>query len=95
MWLGTAVVAGGVDLALSIYDRYVRVTPKPDHYYHPVSYVAHVAGALAGLTVGVMVLRTIDPHRPAIHACIWWMCLGAYALFVFVTASINMFRAFS
>ena len=58
----------GADLGFSVWDRY---TSDEDH--PPVAYVSHLVGALAGLTVGLLVLKTFE-HK--LHAQIlWWIAL--------------------
>lgn len=49
-------VIASFDFGLAIWDRYVRV----DASDHPVSYVAHLAGAIAGLTLGLTVMKFIN-----------------------------------
>ncbi|XP_034242617.1 protein rhomboid isoform X2 [Thrips palmi] len=43
----------------------------------PVSYVAHLAGALAGLTIGLLVLKNFEQKLH--EQLLWWVSLGVYA----------------
>lgn len=43
----------------------------------PVSYVAHLTGALAGLTIGLLVLKNFEQKLH--EQLLWWIALGVYA----------------
>lgn len=43
----------------------------------PVSYVAHLTGALAGLTIGLLVLKNFEQRLH--EQLLWWVALGVYA----------------
>lgn len=43
----------------------------------PVSYVAHLTGALAGLTFGLLVLKNFEQKLH--EQLLWWIALGVYA----------------
>ncbi|CAH1971798.1 unnamed protein product [Acanthoscelides obtectus] len=43
----------------------------------PVSYVAHLTGALAGLTIGLIVLKNFEQKLH--EQLLWWVALGVYA----------------
>lgn len=43
----------------------------------PVSYVAHLTGALAGLTIGLLVLKNFEQKLH--EQLLWWVALGVYA----------------
>lgn len=43
----------------------------------PVSYVAHLTGALAGLTIGLLVLKNFEQKLH--EQLLWWVSLGVYA----------------
>lgn len=50
-----------------------------------VSYVAHLAGAVAGLTIGLLVLKNFEQKLH--EQLLWWIALGTYtALVVFAVA---------
>lgn len=44
---------------------------------YPVSYVAHLTGALAGLTIGFLVLKNFEQKLH--EQLLWWLSLGFYA----------------
>lgn len=60
------------DVGFAIYARYaVELTTAPS-----VSYIAHLTGALAGLTIGLLVLKNFEQklHKQLV----WWVALGIY-----------------
>lgn len=60
------------DVGFAIYSRYaVELTTAPS-----VSYIAHLTGALAGLTIGLLVLKNFEQklHKQLV----WWVALGIY-----------------
>ncbi|XP_046660850.1 protein rhomboid isoform X1 [Homalodisca vitripennis] len=69
--VGIFVVASA-DVGFAVYDRYAAETLGP-----PVSYVAHLTGALAGLTIGLLVLKNFEQKLH--EQLIWWVALGVYA----------------
>lgn len=42
-----------------------------------MSYVAHLTGALAGLTIGLLVLKNFEQKLH--EQLLWWVALGVYA----------------
>ncbi|KAF7265680.1 hypothetical protein GWI33_020764 [Rhynchophorus ferrugineus] len=60
------------DVGYAIYSRYAEETMGP-----PVSYVAHLTGALAGLTIGLLVLKNFEQKLH--EQLLWWIALGVYA----------------
>ncbi|XP_050295712.1 protein rhomboid [Anthonomus grandis grandis] len=59
------------DVGYAIYSRYA------DEVGPPVSYVAHLTGALAGLTIGLLVLKNFEQKLH--EQLLWWVALGVYA----------------
>lgn len=57
------------------YAIYSRYAPEPIGL--PVSYVAHLTGALAGLTIGLLVLKNFEQKLH--EQLLWWVALGVYA----------------
>lgn len=55
----------------------------------PVSYAAHVAGALAGLTIGLLVLK--HAQQRLWERLLWWTALGAYAACTLFAVLYNIF----
>lgn len=64
--------AASCDVGYAIYSRYASETMGP-----PVSYVAHLTGALAGLTIGLLVLKNFEQKLH--EQLLWWIALGVYA----------------
>lgn len=56
--------AASADVGFAIYDRYAAEQVGP-----PVSYVAHLTGALAGLTIGLLVLKNFEQK---LHEQLMW-----------------------
>lgn len=65
-------VTASADVGFAIYDRYAAEQMGP-----PVSYVAHLTGALAGLTIGLLVLKNFEQRLH--EQLLWWVALGVYA----------------
>lgn len=60
-------------MGFAIYTRYaIEPTTAPS-----ISYIAHLTGALAGLTIGLLVLKSFEQklHKQLI----WWIALGVYS----------------
>ena len=65
------LLIAGCDVTLAIYQRYSLVLPSVEP---AVSYAAHLAGGVAGLSLGLVILRNFSPkQRPA---PIRWLALG-------------------
>ncbi|KAG5889306.1 hypothetical protein JTB14_031952 [Gonioctena quinquepunctata] len=60
------------DVGYAIYSRYAE-----ELVGLPVSYVAHLTGALAGLTIGLLVLKNFEQKLH--EQLLWWIALGVYA----------------
>ncbi|KAL1452880.1 hypothetical protein WDU94_007066, partial [Cyamophila willieti] len=67
-------VVASADVGFAVYNRYAGelVGSGP-----PVSYVAHLTGALAGLTIGLLVLKNFEQKLR--EQLMWWIALGVYA----------------
>lgn len=50
---------------------------EPESGAPSVSYVAHLTGALAGLTIGLLVLKNFEQKLH--EQLLWWVALGVYA----------------
>ncbi|XP_014275288.1 protein rhomboid isoform X1 [Halyomorpha halys] len=81
--VGIFVVASA-DVGFAIYDRYASENAGP-----PVSYVAHLTGALAGLTIGLLVLKNFEQKLH--EQLIWWVALGVYAACTIFAVLFNLF----
>lgn len=58
------LISASADVGFAIYDRYAAEQMGP-----PVSYVAHLTGALAGLTIGLLVLKNFEQK---LHEQLMW-----------------------
>lgn len=83
--------AASADVGFAIYDRYSR-NPS-DHFndqqHSTISYVAHLAGALAGLTIGLVVLKNFEQKLH--EQLIWWVALGVYTASVLFAIIHNVY----
>lgn len=70
-----------LDIGTSIYNRYWLEVDNQ------VAYMAHIAGAMAGLLVGIQILRNINLTQKERY--IWWFCLIAYILLTGICVILN------
>ncbi|XP_064478990.1 protein rhomboid-like isoform X2 [Ornithodoros turicata] len=82
--VGVFVIASA-DVGFAIYDRYAAEQRGP-----PVSYVAHLTGALAGLTIGLLVLKNFEQKLH--EQLLWWLALGVYAACTLFAVLFNVFN---
>ncbi|KDR19409.1 Protein rhomboid [Zootermopsis nevadensis] len=82
--IGIFVVASA-DVGFAVYDRYAAEQPGPS-----VSYVAHLTGALAGLTIGLLVLKNFEQKLH--EQLMWWVALGVYAACTIFAILFNVFN---
>ncbi|XP_015182617.1 PREDICTED: rhomboid-related protein 2 isoform X2 [Polistes dominula] len=73
------LVIAVVDIGQAIYSRYVEVDVD-----NQIGYVAHLAGALAGLLVGINVLRNLEVRTW--EKVVWWVSIVTYT--ILMTAAI-------
>ncbi|XP_076326448.1 rhomboid-related protein 3-like [Tachypleus tridentatus] len=78
-------VIASADVGFAIYDRYATEQQGP-----PVSYVAHLTGALAGLTIGLLVLKNFEQKLH--EQLLWWIALGVYAACTLFAVLFNVFN---
>ena len=77
-------VSASVDVGFAIWDRYTN-----NSHLTPVGYVAHLMGALAGLTIGLIVLKNFEQK---LHTqVLWWIALGVYSAFTLFAILWNIF----
>lgn len=81
--IGVFLIAS-VDVSIAIYNRY-----SSDITEGSVSYVAHLAGALAGLTIGLLVLKNFEQKLH--EQLMWWMALGVYSACIILALLFNIF----
>ncbi|XP_016959808.1 protein rhomboid [Drosophila biarmipes] len=84
--LGSVVIFVSCDLGYALYTQYFDggAFPKGPQ----VSYIAHLTGALAGLTIGFLVLKNFG-HREY-EQLIWWLALGVYCAFTVFAIVFNL-----
>lgn len=70
-----------VDVGTAVYYRYVENVDTK------VGYAAHFAGAIAGLLVGVNVLRNLQVERW--EKVVWWICFAIYVALMAAAIAIN------
>ncbi|KAK9883249.1 hypothetical protein WA026_001438 [Henosepilachna vigintioctopunctata] len=66
------IAIASCDVGYAIYSRYAG-----EVFGTAVSYVAHLTGALAGLTIGLLVLKNFEQKLH--EQLLWWVALGVYA----------------
>ncbi|KAL1501688.1 hypothetical protein ABEB36_006972 [Hypothenemus hampei] len=71
------------DLACAFYNRYHMGEDSP------VSYSAHFGGALAGLLVGIWILKNIKPTKQENR--LWWTAFIIYLILMATAIMINIF----
>ncbi|XP_037940075.1 protein rhomboid-like [Teleopsis dalmanni] len=76
------------DLGYALYTQYLDSLVPANPSAPSVSYVAHLTGALAGLTIGLLVLKNFE-HR-AYENLIWWLALGIYSAFTIFAIVFNL-----
>ncbi|KAL8601507.1 hypothetical protein ACOMHN_000449 [Nucella lapillus] len=65
------VLAASTDVGFAIWDRYSYKVQEPS-----VGYTAHLMGALAGLTIGLVILRNFEEKLHEQY--VWWIALAVY-----------------
>ncbi|XP_046963825.1 rhomboid-related protein 2 isoform X3 [Vanessa cardui] len=72
-----------VDIGTAVYDRYWR------HLQQNIGYVAHLAGAVAGLLVGIGVLRNLEKRKW--EKRLWWAAVVLYFSLMLIGVLANIF----
>lgn len=70
--LAIFLIITGVDVGTSIYNRYYT------NMNEPIGYMAHFSGALAGLLVGICVLRNLKITKK--ENIVWWIAIAVYVV---------------
>ncbi|BFF98445.1 protein rhomboid [Drosophila madeirensis] len=92
--LGSVVIFVSCDLGYALYTQYFDggdATTSASSAFAKgpqVSYIAHLTGALAGLTIGFLVLKNFG-HREY-EQLIWWLALGVYCAFTVFAIVFNL-----
>ena len=66
--LATFIIVAGTDVGVAVYYRYALEEETK------TSYVGHLAGATAGLLMGILVLRNLTQEDWETY--LWWTCLA-------------------
>ncbi|KAG1654547.1 Protein rhomboid [Nymphon striatum] len=82
--IGVFLVASA-DVGYAIYNRYAA-----EPHGQPISYIAHLTGALAGLTIGLLVLKNFEQKLH--EQLLWWVALGIYAACTLFAILFNVFN---
>lgn len=77
------LLLAAVDIGTAVYDRYWR------HLDQNIGYVAHLAGALAGLLVGIGVLRNLEKRKW--EKRLWWAAVVLYFSLMIAGILANIF----
>ncbi|XP_030040176.1 rhomboid-related protein 2 isoform X6 [Manduca sexta] len=77
------LLLAGVDVGTAVYDRYWR------HLDQHIGYVAHLAGAVAGLLVGIGVLRNLEKRKW--EKRLWWAAVVLYFALMIAGILANIF----
>ena len=77
--------SASADVGFAIWDRYTKLKPN----IPPVGYVSHLMGALAGLTIGLLVLKNFEQK---LHSQVmWWVALAIYSVCMLFAIFWNIF----
>jgi len=76
------LVLVGTDVGVAVYGRY---SGAPEN---SVSYTAHLAGAVAGVLIGNVVLRNLKVHRW--ERAVWWASLAAFLVLIAAAVIVNV-----
>ncbi|XP_034828189.1 rhomboid-related protein 2 isoform X2 [Maniola hyperantus] len=77
------LLLASVDVGTAVYDRYWR------HLQQNIGYVAHLAGAVAGLLVGIGVLRNLEKRKW--EKRLWWAAVVLYFSLMLAGVLANIF----
>lgn len=78
------VLIVGTDVGFALYRRYISKVAGPQ-----VSFVAHFAGGLAGMSIGYTVFSCFDKNL--IKDPRFWICIAAYVAFLVFAVFFNIF----
>ena len=98
------MILAGVDIGMAVYYRYVghdtKVRVKPPFIKYvlfllsilQVSYTGHIAGAVVGLLLGIVILRNI--RSQTWERALWWCCLLVFRCLLIATIVWNAVEIF-
>lgn len=70
--LSAVLIIASADVGFAVWDRLLERDLLPH-----ISYTAHLMGSLAGLTMGLLVLKNFD--QKLYKQCAWWIAFAVYA----------------
>lgn len=81
------------DFAYAVYSNYYLMEATSST--PTISYIAHLTGALAGLTIGLLVLKNfeeveVEEKENSNRSMLWWCAFGAYFTFILFTVLFNL-----
>ncbi|CAL4244543.1 unnamed protein product [Meganyctiphanes norvegica] len=85
--IGISFVAAA-DMGFAVYDYYTGSRSGL-----PVSYIAHMTGALAGLSLGLVVLKRFQ-EKPNKDHLLWWVSLGTFTACAVFAVTFNLLHPF-
>ena len=85
------LITASADVGFAVYDRYLSASDGLGDPV-PVSFMSHVAGALAGLNIGLVVLKNFE--QKLYQQLAWWICLGIYTACFLFAILYNIFAWF-
>lgn len=80
-------------MGFAIYSRYES---EPSPSLPSVSFIAHITGGIAGLTIGLIVLKNFEQKLH--EQLLWWIALGLYSaciIFAIIYNIVNSGSTFS
>ena len=82
--MNPCLVSASADVGFAIWDRYSSKDIHP-----PIGYTAHLMGALAGLTIGLVVLKNFEQKLHQQY--LWWIALTLYIICFIFSICWNVF----
>ncbi|VDM47050.1 unnamed protein product [Toxocara canis] len=83
-WIVVAVFVASCDTAFAIFDHYTAAKFVVKH----TAYSTHLVGAIAGFSLGVILLRRTDEKYP--HRSVYWVAFAFYALLMLSAIAYNV-----
>lgn len=84
------IISASCDVGFAIYSRYES---EPFSNVPSVSFVAHLTGAMAGLTIGLIVLKNFEQKLH--EQLLWWVALGIYLACIIFAIVFNIINSVS
>ncbi|XP_014091791.3 protein rhomboid [Bactrocera oleae] len=84
------------DLCYAVYNKYYNNNNNNNATHAivkttaTISYIAHLSGALAGFTMGLLLLKNFDSPHASSSKTLWWLALSVYAAFMTFAIAFNL-----